>query len=165
MQGLAKLPSGQGAPLQKLARLRGNELRTPPMKSASEIELKDLPFAQRYPVYPPFNSSYEVYIWEWLNKTGKQSVHQWQTQITFGGKRQRGSTRVDFLSYVLMIAWYPDGAHWHVGNVKEGQDVILRAQVAARGFRVVQWILESDRQLVSELPKFYSDMVYRGRNK
>lgn len=136
-----------------------------PRKMPSELKQADVPFAQKYAAYPPFNSSYEVYIWDWLNESGNQKIHLWETQVTFGGRRQRGSTRVDFLSRVLRIAWYPDGAYWHIGNAKEAQDVILRAQVAARGFRVVQWVIESETQLVQDLPQFYRDMVYRGRSQ
>lgn len=122
-------------------------------------------FAEKYAPYPPFNSSWEVYTWEWLNTSGNQIKHQWETQATFGIRGGKGSTRVDFLSRVLMIAWYLDGAYWHIGNKKEAEDPILRAQVAARGFRVVSWVVSSEQQLQDELPQFYRDMVFRGRSK
>lgn len=136
-----------------------------PTKRPNERRLDSLSFSEQYKPYWPFNSSYEVYIWEWLIRFNFQKRHGWQPQITFGRKGARGSTRVDFLSDALMIAWYPDGTYWHVGNGKEAADQLKRAQVKGKGYRVVQWLLDSPEQLVQELPTFYRDMVYRGRNR
>ena len=128
--------------------------------SPSVLPRREPPFDEKYAPYPPFNSSYEVYIWEWLNERGYQKAHRWQLQITYGGKGSKGSTRVDFLSPILMIAWYPDGAVWHSGETKTAKDTLLRAQVSADGYRVVQWLISSSEQLVRELPDFYSQMVH-----
>lgn len=165
MLTLPSLPKAAGK-LPKLAKLiMVHTAARLPNKTPGELLIADVPFSQKYAVYAPFNSTWEVYVWEWLNASGNQKMHQWETQTTFGLKGGRGSTRVDFLSRILRIAWYLDGAYWHTDNAKQGYDVILRAQVAARGYRVVSWIVSSDKQLEMDLPQFYRDMVYRGRSQ
>lgn len=128
--------------------------------AVSVITPPKIPFDEQYKPYHPFNSSYEVYIWIWLNEQGYQKAHQWELQITFGTKGGKGSTRVDFLSPLLMIAFYPDAAYYHSGETKTAKDTLLRAQVAADGYRVVQWLISSSEQLIRELPDFYLQMVY-----
>lgn len=152
---LAKLPR-----LIQLARL--GAARPDTRKEAATIAIPEPSFEVKYAPYGLFNSSYEVYIWRWLNERGYQRVHQWEPQVTFGGRGQRGSTRVDFISNVLMIAFYPDGSYWHESAAHTAKDQMLRAQVKGQGYRVVQWLIDSSDMLVRELPLFYRRMVYGG---
>ena len=141
--------------LPKLKRVRAEPVRRV-SRSANEIVLKDPPLEEQYKPYPPFNSSWEVYIWNFL----RRQHPNWEVQQTFGGYRMKGSTRVDFLNRVLGIAFYPDGTYWHAGERRETRDLVNRAQLPGRGFRVVQWLISDFDQVVRELPTFYRRMVY-----
>lgn len=144
----------------KLRFARGVQNPAPPLSPATN-EIVAEPFEQKYAKYGVFDSSFERYIWEWLNKTGYQKAHQWRLQVNFGHvSRLMGNwTRVDFLSDILQIAWFPDGTYYHAGDVKKEHDILLRAQVGAAGYRVVQWLIPDSDYLVRNLPDFYRRML------
>jgi len=156
LKGLPKIPHAGKLPV-----LGGLESK-PPRLEPSTITVTELPFEQKYAKYGIFNSSYEVYIWNWLNEQGYQRAHAWRLQVTFGpsSRLYGGWTRVDFLSDILQIAWFPDGEYFHAGETKTAHDTLLRAQVGAKGYRVVQWLIPSSEYLVRELPSFYLKMVH-----
>ena len=145
-----KLPS-----IPKLANIHAESPRV--LTSAGTLPDPIQTLEEQYHDFPPpFNSSYEWYIWLYI----KEQHLGWEVQQTFGGTRQRGSTRVDFLNRQLSIAFFPDGTYWHTGSRVEARDTLNRAQLRGYGWRVVQWLVSDFDQVVRDLPEFYRRMVF-----
>lgn len=138
--------------LRGVPRLRGTapDVRLP----LTPAEPPKEPLSDPYAVYPPFNSRLEVAVWQYI---ATRSPY-WELQVQFGRTRVQGNTRVDFLNRMLMVALYPDGEYWHRDQTVK--DTLNRAQLTARGFRVVQWMVnEPVESFAPKIPGLYASTI------
>ena len=146
--------------MQTLPRIKG--LKIPriaqdaehlPLAPSSPTKIEE---ADPYAVYPPFMSRLEVAVWQVISKFNPY----WELQVQQGRPGTRGSTRVDFLNRMLMVALYPDGEYWH--RYRTAQNIYARARLKAQGYRVVQWLVnETVEEFVPKIAGLYLATVGR----
>lgn len=140
--------------LPKLAAGMGQD-DTPLALNAQKVNLKDIAPEEQYAVYPPFNSTGEVYVWSFIR--GKNPY--WRLQVPIGDQRIAGSSRVDFLNDQLRIALYPEGAYFHWGTAQQAKDALKYALVKARGYRIVLFYYRDIQDAIDRFPEFYRDNI------
>jgi very-short-patch-repair endonuclease len=104
---------------------------------------------ERYAVVPPFGSTYEVAVWEYISKQNPY----WVPQQQVGRYGTRGSTSIDFYNNMLQIALQVDGAYIH--SHRTAADTYINEQLRARGMKVVRWTFYSLEDVVNRRAQLY----------
>jgi hypothetical protein len=137
-------------PLAKLPKLGGRLERIEnPTLPRERAVIKREDKSDEIVVHFPNASEGEEIVWQYISKRDDR----WIQQQTFGDIRERGSTRVDFLHPIFMIALYPQGAFVH--RYKSAWDAVKYSLVRKRGYRVVVWLYYSNEHLKRNLSDWY----------
>jgi hypothetical protein len=137
-------------PLAKLRKLAGrlDRIENPPLpRERALVKREDT--SEQIVVQFPNASEGEQIVWDYISKRDDR----WIQQSTFGNIKERGSTRVDFLHPIFMIALYPQGAFVH--RFKSAWDAVKYSLVRKHGYRVVEWIYYSNEHLKRNLERWY----------
>jgi hypothetical protein len=137
-------------PLRKLPKLAGRleRIENPPLpRERALVKREDT--SEQIVVQFPNASEGEQIVWDYISKRDDR----WIQQSTFGNIKERGSTRVDFLHPIFMIALYPQGAFVH--RFKSAWDAVKYSLVRKHGYRVVEWIYYSNEHLKRNLERWY----------
>lgn len=102
-------------------------------------------------VYPPFNSTWEVWLNDWLLRRDPY----WTPQVWFGQPYAFGSTRADWAHYGKQIALYLDSPV-HALRGRTQQDTLQREIVGSQGWRVVAWWANSLQHLRESIARWYA---------
>lgn len=105
-------------------------------------------------VRPPFNSSWEV----WMNDFLLRQNPYWQSQTQFGRLGTAGATRPDFLNDMLKVAFYLDGPV-HLFRNLGNKDEYVRASVRSQGYKIVAWNVPTFDYMVKNAQQWYRNNI------
>lgn len=140
-------------PLPRLPKLGGTGRRQPSLNlklpRGLRTEKEVLPA-----VVPPFNSTWEVALNDFLLKQNPY----WVAQSQFGRVGVSGATRPDWINDMLHVAFYLETPIHHVFNL-ENKDAYVRATVRALGYKVVEWYVPSFDYMMKNMHLFYRNQI------